>query len=324
MTGTSSIGRFPVKRLCGFTLIELIMVLLIASVIVAGAFPSLIESIRNNEVASQNMSLIAMLNFARSEAIRRSTPVTMVMTANADGWEAIVEDPNNEIEIEGCVPGQLRCTSNSGVQIDFVSTELIFNNRGYIRGREEPWVSETIYLQHDYCSGENQRRRIDITPTGQVRSCSLPCDMAVISIGLAGVAVMQMTTLQFVHSAHYRSMVTTIALDLEERLWLELADNALVGCPDTGTGDGSPVAELLEHWDRDYVGGQDPDDWNWSTARMLKVPNLTITVGEPVTGTRVVQIPATLSWNESRFSDDEDTTEQFTYNVRIPCRGNPT
>jgi type IV pilus assembly protein PilV len=140
--------------------------------------------------------------------------------------------------------------------------------------------------------------------------------LAVISIGLAGMAAMQMSTLQFVHSAHYRSMASTIALDLEERLWLEIADNNLSGCPDVSNDDGSPIDELLTHWDRDYVG----DDWSWSTARMLKIPNLTITAGTPVTGTSVTELPITLSWSEDRFSDSESGTESFVYYIRILCR----
>ena len=144
--------------------------------------------------------------------------------------------------------------------------------------------------------------------------------LAVISIGLAGMAAMQLTTLQFVHSAHYRSMASTIALDFEERLWLELADNELVGCPDVTDDEGSPIDVLLDHWGRDYVGGEEEGDWSWSSARMLKVPGLTIAAGDPVPGTAVTEIPITLSWNESRFSDFESTTETFEYNVRILCR----
>lgn len=153
--------------------------------------------------------------------------------------------------------------------------------------------------------------------------------LAVVSIGLAGMAAMQLTTLQFVHSAHYRSMASTVALDFEERLWLEVADNDLAGCPDVTDGEGSPIDALLEHWNRDYVGGE--GDWNWSSARMLKVSNLAIDAGEPDTSmSGVTQIPVTLTWCESRFTDleGEDQTDQcpsatvetFTYNVRILCR----
>ena len=140
--------------------------------------------------------------------------------------------------------------------------------------------------------------------------------LAVISIGLAGMAAMQMTTLQYVHSAHYRSMASTIALDLEERLWLEIADSDLSGCPDVSNNTGSPIDVLLTHWNRDYVGGT----WNWSTARMLKIPNLTVTAGTAVEGTSVTEIPVTLSWGESRFTDSEAATETFVYHIRILCR----
>ena len=48
--------------------------------------------------------------------------------------------------------------------------------------------------------------------------------LAVLSIGLAGLAVMHFNSLKYVHSAYYRSLASAVALDFEERLWLELAD----------------------------------------------------------------------------------------------------
>ncbi len=159
----------------GFTLLELMMVLAIAAILVGWGFPSLIQSIKNNAVASQSMSLMAMLNFTKSEAIRRNTDVTIVLNARAGGWDAYVDDPNNETDVEGCIPGQLRCTENEGALLTAATTEVTFNNRGYIRGIDDPWAPETIFLQHEQCAGLNQRTRIDITPTGQISSCSLAC-----------------------------------------------------------------------------------------------------------------------------------------------------
>lgn len=220
----------------GFTLFEMIFVLLVAAVLLLWGMPSVVQSIRNNQVASQSVSLLAMLNFTKSESIRRNTEVNIVFTLREGGWDAIVEDPTNEAEIEGCVIGQLRCTSNDGALLTVASIEtgsssvasaksgaspdkpkkpkpdpdpdpapdpepdpdppvgddppgegdpavesgdsftLTFNNRGYIRGSEDAWVAETFFLQHENCSGQNQRRRVDITPTGQVSSCSLACN----------------------------------------------------------------------------------------------------------------------------------------------------
>lgn len=140
--------------------------------------------------------------------------------------------------------------------------------------------------------------------------------LVVLSIGLIGMAALQLNSLQFVHSAHYRSMASAIALDFEERIWLKLADNSLSGCPGTGSGTGTAAADLISDWSRTSSGGT----WDWSSEKMLKIPNLSITMGTPVTGTSVTMVPLTLSWGENRFSDVEGTTESYTYNVQILCR----
>lgn len=203
MISSKAEGNTPIRSSRGYTLLEVVFVLAIAAVLALWGMPSIIQSLQNNQVASQSVSLLAMLNFTKSEAIRRNTSVTIAMTLHDDGWDAVVEDPNNEAEIEGCVVGQLRCTSNEGAVLTIpslgldapaksvststeaavepepepaVTFELSFNNRGYIRGSDDAWAPETIFLQHESCSGPNQRRRVDITPTGQVSSCSLPCD----------------------------------------------------------------------------------------------------------------------------------------------------
>lgn len=135
--------------------------------------------------------------------------------------------------------------------------------------------------------------------------------LLVVSVALAGMAALQMNSLQHVHSAHYRSLASSIALDFEERLWLELADNAISGCPDVTNAGGSTADELLTAWTRSTFDGE----------TMLKIPNLAVTMGTPVTGTSVTRVPITLSWGESRFTDTgEAATESYTFNVRILCR----
>lgn len=140
--------------------------------------------------------------------------------------------------------------------------------------------------------------------------------LVVLSIGLAGLASMHLSSVQYVHSSFYRSLASVIAIDYEERLWLELADHELTSCPDVGLDEGTAAATLVSDWSRDVVG----DTWDWSTGYQLKIPDLNVTMGTPITTLNYAQAPVTLSWNENRFSDDEDTTESFTYTVRIPCR----
>jgi type IV fimbrial biogenesis protein FimT len=159
----------------GFTLIELVITLAVLAILVAWGFPSLQESIKNNRMAAQNNEMIAILKYARTEAIRRNTDVRVVITALDDGWRAYVEDPDAAENLEGCEVGELRCTDNDKVALS-ASETLTFNNRGYIRDETDAtWVDSTLYLQHDDCRGQNQRRLIHIAPTGQVSSCALPC-----------------------------------------------------------------------------------------------------------------------------------------------------
>lgn len=178
--------NYPPSGLKGFTLLELVIVLLIAAVLVAWGFPSLIQSIQNNQVASQNMSLVSMLNLTKSEAIRRNTDVRMTLANTENGWNAIIEDPNAEAEVEGCEAGQLRCSLNENAALLIcnadppcsTSHDVVFNNRGYIIDPDDAtvWAVTTVFLQHNRCNGQRQRTRIDILPSGQINSCTLPCD----------------------------------------------------------------------------------------------------------------------------------------------------
>ncbi len=159
----------------GFTLMELIVVLAIVAILLSWGLPSIQQSIRNSQVLAQGNELVSLLHFAKSEALRRNTEVPLLLAAGDEGWSAIVEDPAELANVEGCVPGQLRCSSNTGVSLTAAVAEVVYNNRGYIRSADEAWAPETLFVEHHECVGNMQRRRIDITPTGQISSCSLPC-----------------------------------------------------------------------------------------------------------------------------------------------------
>lgn len=149
--------------------------------------------------------------------------------------------------------------------------------------------------------------------------------LAVLSIGLAGLAAMQISALQNVHSAHYRSMASAIALDFEERLWM-LALNTAEGCPDATAYNGL-ITGLQTDWAEDnatFTFGE-------ATApKALKIPNMAVSIpdGQPavtdVSGSPVLTVPLAFSWNEGRFEDTgESTAESFTYTVRVHCRPVP-
>jgi type IV pilus assembly protein PilV len=146
--------------------------------------------------------------------------------------------------------------------------------------------------------------------------------LAVLSIGLAGLAIMHMNSLQYIHSAYYRSLASAIALDFEERLWLELADEAVVDCPDLTT-DGGAFNALIADWrDRSVVGDDFP---GFGASNLAKIRNLTVEIGG-ASGDTFTQVPVTLTWTEGRFDDNEsivdesDRTESYLYNVRLLCK----
>lgn len=66
----------------GFTLIELIVVLLVVGVLAGIAFPNFRPFIQNQRISAQANDLVTDLAFARSEAIKRAVPVTVCKTLN--------------------------------------------------------------------------------------------------------------------------------------------------------------------------------------------------------------------------------------------------
>lgn len=143
--------------------------------------------------------------------------------------------------------------------------------------------------------------------------------LAVLTIGLTGLAAMQLSAMQYSHSSHYRSLASTIALDFEERLWLELADNDLA----CGTDWSTKVGVLAADWNRAYLAaeedGDEGEEEGEAVSQMLRIPTLVISNGTASTAGSTVTVPITLSWTEARFGDTETTTETFSYNVRIQC-----
>jgi type IV fimbrial biogenesis protein FimT len=61
----------------GFTLIELAIVLAVAAILLVVGVPALQDMVRNNRLVTETNSLVAHLNLARSEAVKRRTGVVV-------------------------------------------------------------------------------------------------------------------------------------------------------------------------------------------------------------------------------------------------------
>ncbi|MHB8414203.1 MAG: GspH/FimT family pseudopilin [Acidiferrobacteraceae bacterium] len=69
----------------GFTLMELLITIAVATILAVLALPDFSRFLIRGHILTQANSLVADLSFARSEAIRRQEPVTLCVSTNATG-----------------------------------------------------------------------------------------------------------------------------------------------------------------------------------------------------------------------------------------------
>ena len=67
----------------GFTLLEIMIVVALVAVLIGISAPSIGEFIRNSRITGKANDLLAGLNVARTEAIKRHVPVTVCATNDA-------------------------------------------------------------------------------------------------------------------------------------------------------------------------------------------------------------------------------------------------
>ncbi|MDD3518146.1 MAG: GspH/FimT family pseudopilin [Chromatiales bacterium] len=89
------------KRVMGFTLVELMIVLLVAAVALGLGVPSFNRLIQNNRITTHANELVGTLHFARSEANKRGIPVSLCGSDDGascngtsqwkDGWVVFVD-----------------------------------------------------------------------------------------------------------------------------------------------------------------------------------------------------------------------------------------
>ncbi|MDG4559694.1 MAG: Tfp pilus assembly protein FimT/FimU [Candidatus Competibacter sp.] len=136
----------------GFTLMELMVTVAVAAILLFVGVPTFQETINNNRLTSNANALVAALNLARSEAIKRNTRVTLCKSADgasctaggdyAQGW-IVFADPNANgaidagepiIQVGQALSGGLTLTGNGvgGVadSISYVSAGVSQSNGG--------------------------------------------------------------------------------------------------------------------------------------------------------------------------------------------------
>ena len=165
----------------GFTIIELMITLVVAGILLAIAAPSFTNIIQNSQLTTDINQLSADLNLARSEAIKRGSPVTLcksddfdsspscVSGANwHDGW-IVFDDLDADANIDaGETIIRVFNSVTAGNTLVFATgvDDILYNPSGFATND-----NGTFRLCDD--RGINSARGLVITPSGQIRTATV-------------------------------------------------------------------------------------------------------------------------------------------------------
>lgn len=107
----------------GFSLIEFMVALLILSILVGVAMPGFVDFLRRQSVSSSANSALMMMQYARSEAIKRQSNIAVNFLSDSSSWTIEVRlDDTDEL---------LRTLKKDDVQTGWSGdNQVIFDLRG--------------------------------------------------------------------------------------------------------------------------------------------------------------------------------------------------
>ncbi len=113
----------------GFTLVELVITIAIAAIFASLAAPGFRQLIASQRIRTASFDLVSALGYARSEAVKRNTPVALRAGASADGaWTAgwrVVDLSDTTVILRSWTAGSnLALTEKSGTNQSWVTFGL--------------------------------------------------------------------------------------------------------------------------------------------------------------------------------------------------------
>ena len=173
------------KKITGFTMLEIMVTIAIVGILAAVAIPSFANMKKNNCLTTSVNSLVSSLQRARSEAVKYRTDVT-VTALNGDwaqGWNVTLkedrngngtldagEDYNGNGTLEAAAPVQkatLSCPGETITETDSGATSFVYGSDGFID------KTGTFQLCDDR-TGETGRQ-LTISITGRPDTSNFAC-----------------------------------------------------------------------------------------------------------------------------------------------------
>lgn len=168
----------------GFTLIELMVTLAIGVILMMVAIPSLTTYKRNAELTSATNTMLASINAARGEAMKRGMNAMMLPTDGASwnsGWVVFVDKDRSQtyagnidstILAQSAPPNYMDVSGTGSAGLS--SPYILYDASGYSKLKNGGFGALTVSIARNDVTVSalyEQTRRIKIANTGRARTC---------------------------------------------------------------------------------------------------------------------------------------------------------